>query len=219
MQPELAIYRALGLPCVEVCLRARATGSAALRARSPGVTLLVGQSGVGKSSIVNALVPEAAAQTAELTRDAEGRHTTTTARWYRSAATSAIVDAPGVRDFAPPAQPRARRGARLRRDPRRRAAAAASTIAVISRSPAARCARRWRADASPRGAMKATGGCCGSTRSWRRTNDRLLFDAVIGDFLTLLRRTYRIRKRMAAAVAGWAQRATAPCRSLRRLGC
>jgi len=34
--------------------------------------LLVGQSGVGKSSLVNALAPEAAAQTAELTRDAEG---------------------------------------------------------------------------------------------------------------------------------------------------
>jgi ribosome biogenesis GTPase / thiamine phosphate phosphatase len=67
------------------------------------VSLLVGQSGVGKSSLVNALAPEAAAQTAELTRDAEGRHTTTTARWYQLDATSAIIDAPGVRDFAPPA--------------------------------------------------------------------------------------------------------------------
>jgi ribosome biogenesis GTPase len=75
-------------------LRAALTGS---------VTLLVGQSGVGKSSIVNALAPEAAAQTAELTRDAEGRHTTTTARRYRLGPEAAIVDAPGVRDFAPPA--------------------------------------------------------------------------------------------------------------------
>jgi ribosome biogenesis GTPase len=52
---------------------------------------------------VNALSPEAAAQTAELTRDAEGRHTTTTARWYPLEPGSAIIDAPGVRDFAPPA--------------------------------------------------------------------------------------------------------------------
>jgi ribosome biogenesis GTPase / thiamine phosphate phosphatase len=75
-----------------------------LRAALAGsVTMLVGQSGVGKSSIVNALAPEAAAQTSELTRDAEGRHTTTTARWYRLGPGSAIVDAPGVRDFAPPA--------------------------------------------------------------------------------------------------------------------
>jgi len=49
------------------------------------------------------LSPEAAAQTAELTRDIEGRHTTTTARWYTLGADSAIIDAPGVRDFAPPA--------------------------------------------------------------------------------------------------------------------
>ena len=73
------------------------------RSLTGSVTLLVGQSGVGKSSLVNALTPEAAAQTAELTRDVEGRHTTTTARWYTLDATSAIIDAPGVRDFAPPA--------------------------------------------------------------------------------------------------------------------
>jgi ribosome biogenesis GTPase len=52
---------------------------------------------------VNALIPSAVALTAELTRDVEGRHTTTTARWYALGAASAIVDAPGVRDFAPPA--------------------------------------------------------------------------------------------------------------------
>jgi ribosome biogenesis GTPase len=73
------------------------------RSLSGSVTLFVGQSGVGKSSIVNILAPDAAAQTAELTRDAEGRHTTTTARWYRLGPDSAIIDAPGVRDFAPPA--------------------------------------------------------------------------------------------------------------------
>ena len=66
------------------------------------MTLLVGQSGVGKSSLVNALIPDAAAQTAELTRDIEGRHTTTTARRY-AMGTAAVIDAPGVRDFAPPA--------------------------------------------------------------------------------------------------------------------
>jgi ribosome biogenesis GTPase len=53
--------------------------------------------------LVNAIAPAAEAQTAELTRDAEGRHTTTTARWYQLTPSSAIVDAPGVRDFAPPA--------------------------------------------------------------------------------------------------------------------
>src|SRR5271166_4223426 len=105
IEPQLAVYRGLQLPCSMVgCLRG--FGIDALRSLLSGaVTLFVGQSGVGKSSIINALAPEAAAQTATLTRDAEGRHTTTTARWYRlgKGDTSAIVDAPGVRDFAPPA--------------------------------------------------------------------------------------------------------------------
>jgi len=103
VRAEIATYRNLGLPCVETAASAGAgiLELSALLAR--GVTLLVGQSGVGKSSIVNALVPEAAAQTSELTRDAEGRHTTTTARWYALGGAAAIIDAPGVRDFAPPA--------------------------------------------------------------------------------------------------------------------
>jgi ribosome biogenesis GTPase / thiamine phosphate phosphatase len=103
LEPQLDEYRKLDLTCVEVSCQT-ADGIADLERMLTGsVSLLVGQSGVGKSSLVNAIVPEAAAQTAELTRDAEGRHTTTTARWYQLAPTSAIIDAPGVRDFAPPA--------------------------------------------------------------------------------------------------------------------
>jgi ribosome biogenesis GTPase / thiamine phosphate phosphatase len=105
LQSELAIYRALGLDCREVSSQS-GMGIAELKdVLADGATLLVGQSGVGKSSIVNALAPAAAAQTAELTRDTEGRHTTTTARWYRlgPGVDSAIIDAPGVRDFAAPA--------------------------------------------------------------------------------------------------------------------
>jgi ribosome biogenesis GTPase len=103
VQAEIEIYRGLGLPCMEMASQSGAGIDELLAALKGSVTLLVGQSGVGKSSIVNALAPEAAAQTAELTRDAEGRHTTTTARRYRLGPDTAIVDAPGVRDFAPPA--------------------------------------------------------------------------------------------------------------------
>jgi ribosome biogenesis GTPase len=103
IQPELETYRRLHLNCIEVSSQ---TGSGIPELKDSlagGVTLVVGQSGVGKSSLVNALAPAAAAQTAELTRDDEGRHTTTTARRYVLSADSAIIDAPGVRDFAPPA--------------------------------------------------------------------------------------------------------------------
>jgi len=103
IQAQLAEYRNLSLSCIEVSSLSGA-GLAELKRHFAGkVTLLVGQSGVGKSSLVNAMAPEATAQTAQLTRDAEGRHTTTTARWYVIGTEEAIIDAPGVRDFAPPA--------------------------------------------------------------------------------------------------------------------
>ena len=103
LQAELKTYRDLQLSCIEVSSQTGAGVSELERFLADGVSLLVGQSGVGKSSLVNALAPAAAAQTAELTRDDEGRHTTTTARWYALGTHSAIIDAPGVRDFAPPA--------------------------------------------------------------------------------------------------------------------
>jgi ribosome biogenesis GTPase len=103
IQPELRTYRDLQLNCVEVSSLTGTSMSELGGFLADGVTLLVGQSGVGKSSLVNALAPSAAAQTAELTRDDEGRHTTTTARWYTLGSRSAVIDAPGVRDFAPPA--------------------------------------------------------------------------------------------------------------------
>jgi ribosome biogenesis GTPase len=103
IRQEIDIYRNLGLPCMETTVQSPA-GIARLQSGwGDGVTLLVGQSGVGKSSLVNAIAPEATALTAELTRDAEGRHTTTTARRYSLRPGTAIVDTPGVRDFAPPA--------------------------------------------------------------------------------------------------------------------
>jgi ribosome biogenesis GTPase len=103
MRGELSSYRAQELACHEVSALSGAGLEALRAALGTGTTFLVGQSGVGKSSLINALAPEALAETRELTRDVEGRHTTTTARRYRLGPDAALVDAPGVRDFAPPA--------------------------------------------------------------------------------------------------------------------
>lgn len=103
LQAELQVYRRLPLICLTLSAKTSDTLGPLRAAIATGATLLVGQSGVGKSSLINALTPDGAAQTAALTRDAQGRHTTSTARWYQLDARGALIDAPGVRDFAPPA--------------------------------------------------------------------------------------------------------------------
>jgi ribosome biogenesis GTPase len=65
------------------------------------VSVLVGQSGVGKSSIVGALLPESEIATGGLMREEEGRHTTTASRSYELVSGGSLIDSPGVRDFAP----------------------------------------------------------------------------------------------------------------------
>jgi ribosome biogenesis GTPase len=63
-------------------------------------SMLVGQSGVGKSSLLNALVPEARQRIDELSAATdEGRHTTTATTWNPLPGGGALVDSPGVRDL------------------------------------------------------------------------------------------------------------------------
>jgi ribosome biogenesis GTPase / thiamine phosphate phosphatase len=65
------------------------------------IAALVGQSGVGKSSIVKRLIPSAEVETGSLVREEEGRHTTTASRLFDLAHGGHLIDSPGVRDFAP----------------------------------------------------------------------------------------------------------------------
>ncbi|MEX0915778.1 MAG: ribosome small subunit-dependent GTPase A [Wenzhouxiangellaceae bacterium] len=67
---------------------------------SRGIHLLAGQSGVGKSSLANALLPDLSLQTDKLSRSTgKGRHTTTSARLLHLPGGGWLVDTPGVWEY------------------------------------------------------------------------------------------------------------------------
>jgi ribosome biogenesis GTPase len=95
----LVPFARLGHPVLEVS--AQGGDLEALRGRLSGhVSLLVGQSGMGKTTLTNALVPEARAKTGIVSEALNsGKHTTTYARWYDLPGGGALIDSPGVQAF------------------------------------------------------------------------------------------------------------------------
>jgi ribosome biogenesis GTPase len=79
-------------------------GMPALAGRlAPGCTAaMVGPSGVGKSSLANALAGAPVAATAEIRGDGRGRHTTTARQLLRLPGGALLVDTPGMRELALP---------------------------------------------------------------------------------------------------------------------
>jgi ribosome biogenesis GTPase len=101
---ELTSYAQAGYPTL-TCSAESGAGLEALRAslEPGGCAALVGQSGVGKSSLLRCLVPQAQVEIGALMRATEGRHTTTAARMFMLPDGAALIDSPGVRDFVPAA--------------------------------------------------------------------------------------------------------------------
>lgn len=99
---ELQDYRDIGLPVLE-CSAETARGMDELRAVLGGQrAIVVGQSGVGKSSLINQLVVDSRQRTANISsKTGEGRHTTVNSVMIPLAGGGALIDSPGVRDYAP----------------------------------------------------------------------------------------------------------------------
>jgi ribosome biogenesis GTPase len=104
---RLERYRALGYTVLELSVKGRPEEArAALAEHLHGhQTILLGQSGMGKSTLVNLLIPDAEAATREIsTALNSGRHTTTFTRLYRlpddgTLSGGALIDSPGFQEF------------------------------------------------------------------------------------------------------------------------
>ena len=109
---RLAPYRAMGYSVLPLGLAPRGQslqddGVAALVAALRGHhTLVLGPSGSGKSTLINRLVPDAQAETGEISQALNsGKHTTTNTRWYwvqpldGDSQRGALIDSPGFQEF------------------------------------------------------------------------------------------------------------------------
>ena len=98
---RLQPYRSLGVP-VLTCSAGQGDGVGEVRAALAGRTcVFVGQSGVGKSSLLNALSADAAARTGAVRDgDGRGRHTTTASALYDLPGDIRVIDTPGIRRFS-----------------------------------------------------------------------------------------------------------------------
>lgn len=99
---RIAVYAGLGYPVHEISIRQQAAAAQAMLTPllANESTILIGQSGMGKSSLINALVPQAEAAVREISIALDsGKHTTTFTRLYQIDAHACVIDSPGFQEF------------------------------------------------------------------------------------------------------------------------
>lgn len=101
----LRTFRQLGYPCVSCSAESGADLEAFTDLFQNKNAVIVGQSGVGKSTLINRISMEPARKTASISnKTGEGRHTTVNSAMITLPNNGLVIDSPGVRDYAPALQ-------------------------------------------------------------------------------------------------------------------
>lgn len=98
----IALYHNIGYRVICISIKQNMGLDELSESLSNTTSILVGLSGVGKSSIVKAILPKAEVKIGETSEaSGEGKHTTTVSALYHLKDNGIIIDSPGVRDFTP----------------------------------------------------------------------------------------------------------------------
>ncbi len=96
----LEIYHAIGYETLMVSAKTGENMSTLVEILAQGTSIFVGQSGVGKSSLINHIFPEEQALTNQVSEiSGLGQHTTTSSRLYHLPQGGDLIDSPGIREF------------------------------------------------------------------------------------------------------------------------
>jgi ribosome biogenesis GTPase len=96
----LDIYESLGYKCIKVSSQTKEGIEELKSLLERKVNLLTGHSGVGKSSLINSIIPDLNLKVGEISRQhLKGKHTTTFAEMHKVDDSTYIIDTPGIREF------------------------------------------------------------------------------------------------------------------------
>jgi ribosome biogenesis GTPase len=95
-----SVYRKIGYECIEISAKTKKNIDKVKQLMEDKVSMFAGHSGVGKSTLVNAIEPGLELKTKEISaQHQQGQHTTTFAEMYDLSFEAKIIDTPGIKGF------------------------------------------------------------------------------------------------------------------------